>query len=567
MVERPISPRRRPRICHIAATTEGASWVFEQLRELRDAHGFEVAAILNGETGALAERLKAAGIPVFCSDFDFTSSRDVFSLPRKVWALMRLLQRERFDVVQTHLFHSMVIGRVAGWFADVPVSLSMIAGPFHLEAYTPRWIDKATAWMDTSIIASCEFTRTLYLGMGVPARKLELVYYGPDEARFDPARTAPAGLREQYGWAADTPIIGMVAYFYTELPSNRWIPSAVQGRSVKRQEDLIRAVPRILEEFPNAKLVLVGSGWEEGGRLYMERMRALVGELGLNDSVVFTGFRTDVPGILRDLDVSVQASASENLGGTIESLLMECPTVATRVGGMTDSVIDGVTGVLAEPSSPLALADGVLRLLRDRDEARRLAAAGRQHMLARFTLRSTAADLAALYRRGLATAPEGYRALVAIPKFVVGAAVCFAVALRYGVADAWWLSARDLGSSPWQSVRLRASMALSRLYARIGKFAERSTAWAAWRSARQRLRASPTPALQPRETPKRLKPVIESAAPVAAPGRAIASGRLRGRLTALKHRTWYRFLAFVGRNSSFGLRARMRSILSRQRKL
>jgi glycosyltransferase involved in cell wall biosynthesis len=59
---------------------------------------------------------------------------------------------------------------------------------------------------------------------------------------------------------------------------------------------------------------------------------------------VFTGFRNDVPQIYRDLDVSVQASLNENLGGTIESLLMQCPTVATRVGGLTDSVVDGVTG-------------------------------------------------------------------------------------------------------------------------------------------------------------------------------------------------------------------------------
>ncbi len=77
---------------------------------------------------------------------------------------------------------------------------------------------------------------------------------------------------------------------------------------------------------------------------------------------------------------AVQPSLSENLGGTIESLLMECPTVATRVGGMTDSVVDGVTGVLVNPSDPESLASGILRLLRDRPSARRYGVAGRERI-------------------------------------------------------------------------------------------------------------------------------------------------------------------------------------------
>src|SRR5262249_11927114 len=218
------------------------------------------------------------------------------------------------------------------------------------EAYTPRWIDKFTCWTDTTIIASCEFTRRLYRTMGVAGERLTVIYYGPDETRFDPSTTVPANLRAEYGWTPETPLIGMVAYFYPELPCNRWMPPAVQGHSVKNQEDLIRAAPLVLREFPQTKFLLIGSGWEDGGRAYMQRMRALVSALGLERSVVFTGFRTDVAAVLRAIDVSVQPSLSENLGGTIESLLMECPTVATHVGGMIDSVLDGETGILVNPA-------------------------------------------------------------------------------------------------------------------------------------------------------------------------------------------------------------------------
>jgi hypothetical protein len=76
---------------------------------------------------------------------------------------------------------------------------------------------------------------------------------------------------------------------------------------------------------------------------------------------------------------------------------MQCPTVATRVGGLTDSVVDGVSGVLVSPADPVDLARGILRLLRDPKRARAQAEAGRARMLARFTLSRTIADLHALY--------------------------------------------------------------------------------------------------------------------------------------------------------------------------
>jgi glycosyltransferase involved in cell wall biosynthesis len=213
-MRKPMRPSKL-KICHVVATTEGASWVFDQLRGLRDRYGHEVSVVLNGASGRLVDWFRAEAIPVHVVDFDFTSSPDLLGLPRKVLALAQLFRRERFDVVQTHLFHSMIIGRIAGWIAHVPVRLSMIAGPFHLEAYTPRWIDRATAWMDTGIIASCEHTLKLYRACGVSPRRLGLIYYGPDESKFDPANLRRGLVRQEFGWPADTPLIGMVAIFYT----------------------------------------------------------------------------------------------------------------------------------------------------------------------------------------------------------------------------------------------------------------------------------------------------------------------------------------------------------------
>ena len=473
-VPMPVDRARKLKVCHVAATTEAAVWVFEQLRDLRDQHGYEVAAVLNGDRGSLVDRLRAEGIAVYSSDFDFTGSADLLGFPRKILKLASIFRAQRFDVVQTHLFHSMVIGRIAAWIADVPSRLSMIAGPFHLETYSARWIDQWTCWMDTGIIPSCDYTRRLYLGMGVPEDRLTTIYYGPDERKFDPSVIAPANLRAELGFPDDTPLIGMVALFYTQLGVNRWTPRAVQRKSVKGHEDLIRAPPIVLREFPNAKFLLVGSGWEAGGRAYMKSMQKLVADLGLQDSIIFTGFRQDVPRILRDLDVSVQPSLNENLGGTIESLLMECPTVATRVGGLTDSVVDGVTGVLVNPAD---LARGIIRLLREPARAKALAQAGRQRMLSQFTLRRSVDDLARLYEnadRYPGRERAGYRPLVSFYRLVAAGAVSAAIVTRYVVMDTKLLPRWDVGWRPWHAkpillARFYASLAwrLLRFYASL----------------------------------------------------------------------------------------------------
>src|SRR5579863_7235393 len=133
------------RIVHLAATANGAQWMVEQLRELR-ARGHQVSAVIAGDDGTLAPRLRADAIPYDVLDLDVLSSRSVLTATAKLFALARYLRRTRPDVVQTHLFPSILLGRLAGWLADVPVRFSMIPGPYYLEAPVLRDADAGTAW-------------------------------------------------------------------------------------------------------------------------------------------------------------------------------------------------------------------------------------------------------------------------------------------------------------------------------------------------------------------------------------------------------------------------------------
>jgi glycosyltransferase involved in cell wall biosynthesis len=397
----------------------------EQLRELRERYGHDVYACVIRENCDFADRLRAAGVKCLPLEFGYQSLKQMALMPLTIIRLARLLRRERFDVVQTHLIGAMVAGRIAGWLADVPVRLAMIGSPWHLEARISRYIDRDTAWMETGLIASCEKTARLYEGMGVPSSKIFLIYYGPDERKFNPEEAEPAGLREEFGWSPETPLVALVAYFYGVNPKSGWVPEPLFDRAIKGHEEFIGAARTVLHEFPNAKFLLVGRGFGEYGEAYRQKIIALVNSLELENEIIFTGHRADVNRVLCDVNVTVQAPLIENLGGTIEALLMQRPLVATRVGGIPDSVRDGQTGILVAPRDADDLARGILQVLRDPREAERLARNGRQLMLERFTLTRTVSDLNQLYqdllasrkRRSYNLLVSSYRQLLAVPVY------------------------------------------------------------------------------------------------------------------------------------------------------
>jgi glycosyltransferase involved in cell wall biosynthesis len=405
--------------------------MFEQLRDLRDRYDYEVAAIVSAGEGKLIDKLRSENIPYHVVNFASGSDSPgaILGLLWSVVKLALLLRRERFDIVQSHVFATTITSRPAAWIADVPVRLAMIASPFHLQAYISRIIESKTWWMETKLIPSCNWTVELCRKIGVDEGSIApVIYYSPDARNFDPQNVTPAQIRRQYGWSEDTPVICKVAYFYHRMGSSNWIPPEVQGQGHKGHEDLVKAAPIILNEFPNAKFLLVGSGWGPLGEAHLQEVKDLAQSLGLESSVIFPGYRPDANGILREANVAVQASLNENLGGAIEALMMSCPTVTTRVGGMVDIVRDEQTGVLVTPSNPSDLANGILQLLRNPERAQALGRSGRKLALEQFTLNRTVDDLSRLYQLLCSESRQQrkfYRLLVSLRRLITADPVFF----------------------------------------------------------------------------------------------------------------------------------------------
>ena len=114
--------------------------------------------------------------------------------------------------------------------------------------------------------------------------------------------------------------------------------------------------------------------------------------------------------------------------------ILDHERVAARVT-VLDSVVDGETGILVEPGDPADLARGILRLLADREEGKRLGAAGRERMLGRFTLAHTARGLATLYRDQRQSAPGGWRLHRSFARLFIAAALYAPVLGRSIVYD------------------------------------------------------------------------------------------------------------------------------------
>ena len=145
----------------------------------------------------------------------------------------------------------------------------------------------------------------------------------------------------------------------------------------------------MLERHPEARFVIAGDG-ELRQELEHEAKK-------LGDHVFIVGNRSDVPDLLASFSVFAYPSRFEGLClAVIEAQAAGVPVVATPVGGIRETVVDGVTGLLVRPDDPEALADAIVRLLGDPAFARRLAAAAREQAH-RYTEERMVAETLAVY--------------------------------------------------------------------------------------------------------------------------------------------------------------------------
>ena len=286
---------------------------------------------------------------------------DLRVLPR----LTRYLSQQKIDVVViVGAGDKMFWGRLAGFLARTPVvvcALHSTGWPDQIGTLN-RWITPLT---DGFVGCAEEHGRYLREEARLPASKVHVVPNGVDVGHFQPSPAASKRIREELRLPAHAPVCGIVAALRPE----------------KNHELFLACASRIRQQFPETHFVVVGDGPERG------KLERLAEVLRVNDVTRFVGTRSDVADLMAAMNCLLLTSKMEaNPVSVLEGLATELPVVASRVGSVASTVIEGETGYLFESGNLVQLTEKVGRVLGDPEGARRLGQAGRDLVMSQASL-------------------------------------------------------------------------------------------------------------------------------------------------------------------------------------
>lgn len=310
--------------------------------------------------------------------------------------------RDRPDIAHSHFWMSGVAALdAAARFTASGLSLPVVH-TFHALGVVKRrhqgasdtspaereWLEPGVGLHADGVVATCSDEAFELKSMGVPRNRISVVPCGVDLSLF-----TPEGPRERS------------ARRHRIMTVGRLVPRKGVGL-------VISAIGMLRDRGrDDVELVIVGgAGGRDGSDPEVTRLQGLARELRVDDRVHFRGQvdQKDMPEVLRSADLAVCAPWYEPFGIVpLECMASGIPVVVAAVGGLIDSVVDGVTGIHVPPRDPEAIADAMALLLDDPARRRRFGTAGRARVESRYSWTRVAADTARIYRQVMARAQRG----------------------------------------------------------------------------------------------------------------------------------------------------------------
>jgi glycosyltransferase involved in cell wall biosynthesis len=300
---------------------------------------------------------------------------------RVLGRIPRLLRTEQPEILHTHLPRADFLGAVGHRFCS-RISWICSVHDIYSRSWSGSWtlplFDRIWRRADAVIAISHAVKDWLVQERHVPAEKVTVIHYGIEVERF----TRPQPTRDSQDLLHRQLVIGTL------------------GRLEPRKghEYLIRAMPDVLQQVPQAMLRIAGHDpWGYG-----KTLQAIIAESGANEQVRLIGFESDVPAFLHTLDVFALASRSEGFGQVlIEAMAAGKPVVASRIAPLSEIVVDGDTGLLVEPENPKAFAEAIVWLLTHPNVAHQMGLRGQKRVRDHFSAEKMAAETLALYQQVL----------------------------------------------------------------------------------------------------------------------------------------------------------------------
>jgi glycosyltransferase involved in cell wall biosynthesis len=344
--------------------------------------------------GAEVEELRQQGYVVHTIPIErrILSGTNLLSIAR----LVRLMQRQRYDLVHVHTPIASVLGRIAAKVAGVKHIVYTAHGlPFHdrsspLEYAAYFTIEKLCALLSDRILMQndedlvtvqdlelCSLDKVAYLGNGVDLDQFNRQRLDADQQQQ---------LRQEL-----------------QIPASAELIIGTIGRLTQKKGSgyLIEAAAQLLPRFPQLHVLIIGGQLDSDPEPFQAQLIDRIQALGLNDHVTLTGYRTDIPQLLGLLDIfTLPTFTHEGLPRSIlEAMAMELPVVATDIRGCREAVLSGRTGFIVPPQDSTQLAEALGILLADANLRQTYGVAGRCRVETQYDERFVFQRLAEFYQR------------------------------------------------------------------------------------------------------------------------------------------------------------------------
>ena len=348
----------------------GSEIILWRLLERMDGTRFANAVVCLIETGAVADRIRALGIPVFS-----LGMKRKWPDPGGLTGILRLLREERPDILQTWLYHSDLLGLIAGKIRGVPRLLwNVRCSNMGMTRYgkLPAMVVALNARLSgipDSIIVNSYAGKEYHQRIGYRPKQWEVIPNGIDPEVFKPDEKARTGLRTELGLPEKSLLIGLIARFDPMKDHRNYFLAARHLLNVAGGEE-------------DVHFVLAGFGVDASN----VTMDGIISECGLDGRVHLLGERTDIPFVTSALDIASSTSLGEGFPNVVgEAMACGVPCAVTDVGDSARLV--GDAGRVVPPGDPIALAAAWSELIRmGKDRRRSIGEAARRRIAEDFSI-------------------------------------------------------------------------------------------------------------------------------------------------------------------------------------
>ena len=312
--------------------------------------------------------------------------KDIIAL----WKIYFIMRRERPDIVHTHTAKAGALGRIAAVLAGIPVRIHTFHGHI-FESYFNSFsagvfifIERFLAFFSKYIVVVSEAQKEEIVKKYKIAKdkKVKVVPLGLDLDRLSLIVSKSGKLRGEMCIGNDCVLIGIIG---------RLVP-------VKNHRMFLDACKKLFDLAGglDIRCILIGDGEERTG------LEGYARKLGIQEKVVFSGWKKEMADVYADLDIVALTSLNEGTPvALIEALASGRPVVSTDVGGVKDVVEDGINGYLVALGDASGLARCLLELAGDPEKRRAFGRNGRQKVLRRYSKERLVKDIKALYEEAL----------------------------------------------------------------------------------------------------------------------------------------------------------------------